>query len=103
MEQLPITWLRALKIWWSFAWRAWVLMLLVLVPMEILLFWYMMSHFPKQGGGNPAEAMRLAGTMMVLWPIFMAVLIALQAQAMRWMLNKAHWSDFRVDVLPRDL
>ena len=56
MEQLPITWLRALKIWWSFAWRAWVLMLLVLVPMEILLFWYMMSHFPKQGGGNALDA-----------------------------------------------
>jgi hypothetical protein len=32
----------------------------------------------------------------------MAVVIALQAQAMRWMLNKAAWSDFRVALLPRD-
>jgi len=99
MEQIDITWLRALKLWWSFAWRAWVLMLLVLIPMEIVFVSYMMSHFPKPGAG-PAEAMRMAGTMAILWPIFMGALIVLQAQAMRWMLNRARWSDFRVAVLP---
>jgi hypothetical protein len=102
MDPVNVTFGRALKIWWSFAWRAWVLMLLVMVPMEIVLFWYMMSHFPKQGAGNPAEAMRMAGTMMVLWPIFMAVLIALQVQAMRWMLNTVRWSDFRLALVPRE-
>jgi hypothetical protein len=28
VEQIELTWVRALKFWWSFAWRAWVLMLL---------------------------------------------------------------------------
>jgi hypothetical protein len=43
-----ITWLRALKIWWSFSWRAFVLMLLVMVPLEAVFFWYAMSN-----GGQP--------------------------------------------------
>jgi len=101
VDQADITWLRALKIWWSFSWRAFVLMLLVMVPLEAVFFWYAMSNLPK-AGGNPADAMRMAGTMAAIWPIFMAALIALQAQAMRWMLNKARWSDFRVAVLRRD-
>ena len=99
MEQVHITWFRAFKVWWSFTWRAFVLLLLVMVPMEIVLFGYMRSHFPKPGA-DPAEAARMMGTMAIVWPIIMAVMIALQAQAMRWMLNKARWSDFRVAVLP---
>jgi zona occludens toxin (predicted ATPase) len=102
MGPVDITWLRALKIWWSYSWRAFVLMLLVMVPLEIVMFSYMMHHFPQRGAASPADAMRMAGTMAAVWPIFMAALIALQAQAMRWMLNKARWSDFRVAVLPRD-
>ena len=101
MEQIDITWGRALKIWWSYAWRAFVLTLLVMVPLEIAMAAYMMSHLPK-AGGDPTQAVRMVGTMAILWPIFMAVLLALQIQAMRWMLNKARWSDFRVAVLSRD-
>ena len=102
MEQVDITWLRALKIWWSYSWRAFVLMLLVMVPLEIILFSFMMNHFPKAGAASPADVMRMTGTTAAVWPLFMAALIALQAQAMRWMLNKARWSDFRVSVLPPD-
>lgn len=101
MDQVDITWLRALKIWWSYSWRAFVLILLVMVPLEAIIFWYAMSPLRK-AGGNSADTMRMAGTMATLWPVLMAVAIALQAQAMRWMLNKARWSDFRVAVLPRD-
>jgi len=74
MDQADITWLRALKIWWSFSWRAFVLMLLVMVPLEAVFFWYAMSNLPK-AGGNPADAMRMAGTMAAIWPVFMAALI----------------------------
>jgi hypothetical protein len=42
----------------------------------------------RKAGGNRADAMRVAGRMAILWPILMAVAIALQAQAMRWMLNR---------------
>ena len=101
MQSVELTFGRAFKVWWSYSWRAFVLALLVLVPLEIVMFWYMMSHVPRQGA-NPAEAASVAGTMAAAWPIIMVVVIALQAQAMRWMLNKARWSDFRVAVLPRD-
>jgi hypothetical protein len=101
MEPVDITWLRALKIWWSYSWRAFVLALLVMVPLEIVMFAYVLRHFPGSGA-TPGNAAKMAGTMAAAWPIVMAVLIALQAQAMRWMLNKARWSDFRVAVLPPD-
>jgi hypothetical protein len=101
MQSVELTFGRAFKVWWSYSWRAFVLALLVVVPLEIVMFWYMRSHLPKQGA-NPADAVRVAGTMAAAWPILMAVVIALQAQAMRWMLNKARWSDFRVALLPRD-
>jgi hypothetical protein len=98
MQSVELTLGRAFKVWWSYSWRAFVLALLVVVPLEIVMFWYMMSHLPKQGA-NPAGA---PGTLAAAWPIVMVVVIALQAQAMRWMLNKARWSDFRVALLPRD-
>jgi hypothetical protein len=101
MQSVKLTFGRAFKVWWSYSWRASVLALLAVVPLWIVMFWYMMSVFHKQGA-NPAEAASVAGTMAAAWPIAMVVVIALQAQAMRWMLNKARWSDFRVTLLPRD-
>jgi hypothetical protein len=101
MQSIELTFGRAFKVWWSYSWRAFVLALLVVVPLEIVMFWFMMGHFPKQGA-NPAGAARVAGTIAAVWPILMVVVIALQAQAMRWMLNKARWSDFRVALLPHD-
>ena len=81
MEQVvDITWFRAWKIWWSYSWRACVLM----------------------PGANPAEVARITGMMAAAWPIVVAVMIALQAQAMRGMLNRARWSDLRVAVMPRE-
>jgi hypothetical protein len=102
MEQVEITWVRALKIWWSWAWRAWVLSLLVMVPIEIIFGAFMISHMPKSGSNDPAQVIQLMAPMMILWPILMVAVVALQAQAMRWALNRAQWSDFRVAVVPRD-
>lgn len=101
MEQVDVTWARAFKIWWSYSWRACVLGLLVLIPLEALMLWYLKSHLPQQGS-NPAAVARVARTLAIAWPILMALVIAAQAQAMRWMLNKAPWSDFHVAVLPHD-
>jgi hypothetical protein len=101
MEQVDITWSRALKIWWSYSWRAFVLVLLVMVPVEIVMFCYVFRQLPGSAA-HPADGGRLMAGIALAWPIVMAVLVALQAQAMRWMLNKARWSDFRVVVLPPD-
>lgn len=101
MEPLVVTFGRALKIWWSYTWRGFVLMLLVMIPFQIFMFSYFFSHIPKPGQ-DPAEALRMAGGIMTAWPFLVAALLALQVQAMRWMLNRARWSDFRVALLPRD-
>ncbi|MBV8784722.1 MAG: hypothetical protein JOZ67_11095 [Gammaproteobacteria bacterium] len=98
MEQIPISWSRALKIWWSYSWRASVLMLVVMVPLDVAFMTYTMTHAPT--ATTSAAGLQLAATMALAWPILMALVIALQAQAMRWMLRRARWSDFRVVLVP---
>ena len=103
MDQVDVTWGRALKIWWSFCWRWSVLFFLVLFPLEAILMFVMFRNMPHQGQKfDPQQSMRMPSGMMIAWPVLMAVIIALQAQGMRWMLRKARWSDFRLAVVPRE-
>ncbi len=103
MDQVIVTWTRALKIWWSFAWRTWVLSLLIVLPLQIVFMIFIFRHLPRAGTPtDPADFMRAASGMMLAWPLLMAAIVALQAQGMRWMLRKAQWSDFRLAVLPRE-
>jgi heme/copper-type cytochrome/quinol oxidase subunit 2 len=101
MDQVDVTWARALKVWWSFAWRASLLIFLVMFPLEAILMFFFMRYMPQPGHNlDPRQGMRMVSTMMVMWPLFMALMVALQAIGMRWMLRSAHWSDFRLAVLP---
>ena len=103
MEQVEITWQRALKVWWSYSWRGFVLMLVVIIPLDIIMFSVVLSHMPKPGTtADPAETMKAFSGMAILWPISMLAIIAAQTLAMRWMLKSAHWSDFRLAMLPRE-
>jgi len=99
MDQIEITWARALKIWWSFSWRAWVPSLLVVVPLDIFLSILVMGR--ARSTTDSVDAMRMLAPFVLLWPLVIVAVIALQAQAMRWALHRARWSDFRVAVLPR--
>jgi heme/copper-type cytochrome/quinol oxidase subunit 2 len=94
--------LRGLKIWWSFAWRTMILMLLIMVPLEIIMMVFLVRAMPTAGakGLDPAQALRMASVMLIAWPILMAVIVVLQAQAMRWMLRRAQWPDFKIAVVP---
>jgi hypothetical protein len=99
MNPVDVTFGRACKIWWSYTWRALVLSLLVAIPLEGLMGFFMINHLHRTGNvPDPTIRARL----MLAWPFVMAITIALQAQGMRWMLRKAAWSDFRVAVLPRE-
>lgn len=100
MESIELTWFRALKVWWSYSWRAMVLTLIVMVPLELVVVAFIRTSM--QPGTTDGQALRMAGIMAVVWPVLMAAIVAVQVQAMRWMLNKARWSDFRVSLLPRD-
>jgi hypothetical protein len=105
MDQVQLTWTRALKVWWSYTWRAAVLMLLAMIPLQIVMFMTVFRYLPLNGqkpATDPTEILRLMPFMMILWLVFMAAMIAIQAQGMRWMLKDARWSDFRLAMLPPD-
>jgi hypothetical protein len=103
VEQLDVTWFRGLKIWGSFTWRASVLFLIVVLPLEIAVMIFMKNSTLQQPGstGRPDMA-KMAMLMMTAWPVLMAAVVVLQAQAMRWMLRKARWANFRLSILPRN-
>jgi hypothetical protein len=98
-----VTYGRALKIWWSYIWRAIVL----LIPVCVITMIIMVSFFPFPKPGDAATFLRpdqIPGMMakgFVLWLFMMAINIAVQVQAMRWML-KTKWSDFRLQVVSGD-
>jgi uncharacterized membrane protein len=91
-----VTFGRALKIWWSFVWRAMVLMLPVMIVAMVIA----VSILPFPKAGQPAPVLRpdqipgMTGKMFGLWLFMMVFYIAAQVQAVRWML-KTKWSDFR--------
>jgi heme/copper-type cytochrome/quinol oxidase subunit 2 len=103
MDNVEVTWVRALSIWWSFCWRAMVLSFLIVVPLEGMGMFFLVSHIPHPGQPlDPQQSMRVASTMLILWPLMMALVVAIQVVAMRWMLRSARWADFRLAVLPPD-
>jgi heme/copper-type cytochrome/quinol oxidase subunit 2 len=105
MDEIEVTWLRALKLWWSFSWRVMVLTMLVVFPLEILVFVFLFPHMPKPVPGqrpDPSAIKSMALIMLIAWPIMMATVIGMQVQGMRWMLKNAKWSDFRVAILPKN-
>jgi heme/copper-type cytochrome/quinol oxidase subunit 2 len=101
MDSVEVTWGRATKILWSFMWRAMVLSVLILFPLEGVMMFFVISYIPRPGQPpNPQQAMKMAATMMVLWPFVMAAIFGVQVIAMRWMLRATKWSDFRLTLLP---
>lgn len=99
MTSVDITFGRALRVWWSYAWRALVLSLIVVIPMQIFSFAWFVPHVravvAAHGQGRPQlrEAFEL---FWVLWPIAIICMIILQTTAMRWMLRRARWADFKL-------
>jgi hypothetical protein len=97
-----VTYGRALKIWWSYIWRAIVLMIPVMMVAMIITVWFF--PFPKPGDATvvrPDQIPGLMGKAFVLWLFLMVLNIAAQVQAIRWML-KTKWSNFRLQVVSGD-
>ena len=101
-----MTLMQAFKVWWSYSWRASILV----IPLSIIMtVWSLSTLLPTiekmmQPGQSPYDLnldqlMRLATggtTMMVL---SMLLIAAVQVFAMRWTLNSS-WSDFRLKAVP---
>jgi hypothetical protein len=91
---VPITFGRGAKIWWSYMWRALVLitpLMVVLVPVVL----YVMPHPGRGAPVTPDQLHEALSTLRPIWLVTLVVNVLLQVQAMRWML-KTRWSDFRL-------
>lgn len=100
MATIEITFGRALKIWWSYAWRAFVLMLPVVVVLDIVIFFVIPLPKPGQPPGRE-QLTEFAVRGLLIWLPGMVAYIFLQALAMKWML-KTRWSGFRLQMVPEE-
>jgi hypothetical protein len=102
MDSTDLTLGQSLKVWWSFIWRTWVLTLAIGLPLQLLMMFTFLKDFPPVNSHPDPATLAHAGKSLVLYvPITIALTLLIQAQAMRWMLRKARWSDFRLAVEPK--
>jgi len=103
MTAIDITFGRAFRVWWSYAWRALALSPLVIVPLQIFVFTWIVPHARAAGLGHLTERAALRELLGIVWvvcPIAIACAIVLHTIAMRWMLRSARWADFRLTPSP---
>ena len=99
LNATEVTYGRALKIWWSYLWRAMVLMIPVMIVAMVISI--SILPFPKPGQPAPAFQPGMFGKAFIVWLLIMTLNIAVQVQAMRWML-KTKWSGFRLQAIADD-
>ena len=101
MRSLEITIRRALKMWWSFVWRAWVLTMPLAVVALPVMHWLMPIPKPGEPPVNPVQVPHFFAKFFILWLFLMLGMAFMQALAMRWAL-KTKWSDFKLIATPSD-
>jgi hypothetical protein len=86
---LEVTWGRAIKVWWSLAWR-----LVLFGGIAGFIAGAIIGGVGAAAGANPRTISSLGSLsgMVIGIPIGMVVV--------RWVLRKS-WSDFRIVLLPR--
>lgn len=103
-----MTLMQAFKVWWSYSWRASILV----IPLAIIVTaWSLTGIFSAVenmsiSGQNPSNLnvdrlMHLATGGVTLWIVSLLLTAAIQVFAMRWTLN-SRWSDFRLKAVPPD-
>lgn len=105
-----MTLMQAFKVWWSYSWRA----SLLVIPLAIFMTaWSLIGLFSSLGGSlspqglsnlnvsnlNVEELTRLLSGGVTMWVVSMVLTAAIQVFAMRWTLN-SRWSDFRLKAVP---
>lgn len=103
MTTIDITFSRAFHVWWSFAWRALVLSPILIVPIQICVFTWIVPHLRAAGLGHVTGRAPIREVLELLWvvcPIAIVGAIVLHTTAMRWMLRRARWADFSLTPSP---
>jgi hypothetical protein len=105
MTTVDITLGRAFRVWWSYAWRSIVLSPLVIVPVQIPVITWIVPHVRAAVVGHGLDRPRMQEVLellWVVWPIAIVGMIIVQTIAMRWMLRRARWADFKLIVSAMD-
>jgi hypothetical protein len=103
-----MTLMQAFKVWWSYSWRASILV----IPLGLIMtVWSLAGLFStvenlSQSGQNLSnlnvdQIARLASGGAGLWILSLVLTAVIQVFAMRWTLN-SRWSDFRLKAVPPD-
>jgi ABC-type dipeptide/oligopeptide/nickel transport system permease component len=90
MEELEITWLRALKVWWSIVWRTLLYSLIISILVGIPI-----GIAAATLGLDQESAARLGRSLGSLLGLFIAVWVV------KIVLGKS-FSDFRIVLVPSD-
>ena len=101
-----MTLMQAFKVWWSYSWRASILV----IPLAIIMtLWSLAGLFSTvekmvQSGQslsnlNVDQLTRLASGGVTMWVLSLVLTAIIQVFAMRWTLN-SRWSDFRLKAVP---
>lgn len=99
---------QAFKVWWSYSWRASILV----IPLGIIMTaWSLAGLFStlrdmslsgqNLSNLNVDQLTRLASGGMSMWILSLVLTAVIQVFAMRWTLN-SRWSDFRLKAVPPD-
>lgn len=99
---------QAFKVWWSYSWRA----SLLVIPLGLLTTaWSLEGLFSAlrnvslSGQGlanlNLQQLAHAATGGLALWVVSLVLTAVVQVFAMRWALN-SRWSDFRLQAVPPD-
>jgi hypothetical protein len=106
-----MTFMQAFKVWWSYSWRASILV----IPLGIIMFAWSLAGLVStvqsmvQSGQslsnlsnlNIDQLGRLVSGGFTMWILSMVLTAVIQIFAMRWTLN-SRWSDFRLKAVPPD-
>jgi len=106
-----MTFMQAFKVWWSYSWRASILV----VPLAIIMTaWSLMGlistvqntmqsgqSLQSLGNMNIEQLLGLVSGGTALFILSMVLTAVIQIFAMRWTLN-SRWSDFRLKAVPPD-
>jgi hypothetical protein len=99
MTSLPLTFGRALKVWWSYMWRGMLLtiplMVLVQLPAMFFLFRQFQSAFQPGQPIDPRAAFSGFRYFFALWIVMAVSMVLVHTQALRWAL-RTRWADFRL-------
>ena len=105
MELIQPTFKRSLAIWWSFAWRSFVLW----IPVMVVVMGVMFAVIPFPEPGKPVDPIRYQQQIQhamiflpIAWLAILGGLVVTQTFAMQWMLKTQRWPDYYVALIPAD-